>query len=506
MAATRLNIVSCQMFARNRVQHKIGFPIHFFSSPQPDFHIKRLMAQMEKEIIGIGADQKKIFNRLRLFIDYFLLRNKADRQQLTDHVSVQIANYAKECSQDIRPIRVQCRMLAADLHAKFFASNDAKNCQSKSRIDDDDHIVPLDGVIGGDDAKGDHARSPIPFEDSSNDSAKRHDHKSLTKQESLLKPKAERISPSGECRKRKATSPPPDGAINLSRLKLKEALCKAKDKKDEPSQMRVKAKSVSPEPMRYSADEPKSTSTPPSLAQSTNSSSSEDIYEAIDNSLKEGDTNTVDKESFLYLFGLCTHSHSHFLRRRHTKRKRRNCNNGDYHYGRLDLFEKQYANKRNKRQFLYSPPATRAKKQRRVASDHDAISVAIKSATTSTAIARGPKPNATAAASQSGQVSAKVCVTCFKRSKYTRPGRPLGSHSLTISHFLPFVSIADNLLECKLCQGKYHAHCHIRLAHASCRENICPCCWRQKNRQYQQQRVQRKLQRAYHQINQIAVK
>lgn len=405
---------------------------------QPNFRAKKSLSQMEKEIIGIGADQKWIFNRLRLFIDYFLLRNKVDRKQLTEYVSELISKHAKVCGQDIRPMRVQRRLCAAELYAKFFANNTISHAPTEqlsrsqhknnqiSLLDDDD-----DGVAAerdDDDMKGEvmeflmspaDISEPIVSNESSNRSNER-ERKSLTNQQSLLKPKEERISLPKDEKPRKSTSPQFE-AINLSRLKLKEALCKAKDKKSEIKQLHVKAKSASPEQMRSLSNMPKPIAIL-SSSQSSSSSSSEDIYETAGNSCEPGDSNAVDKETFMRLFGLCTHSYSQYMSRRHTKRKR-NCTSterGEYHYGRLDLFEKQYANKRNKRQFLYSPPATRAKKQRRAGSDAEAHSVAISNAAASVVSSRGSKTNISSSSS-SGSISSKVCVTCFKRSKCHSP-------------------------------------------------------------------------------------
>lgn len=392
---------------------------------------------MEKEIIGIGADQKVIFNRLRLFIDYFLLRNKVDRQQLTDYVSEQISMYAKACEQDIRPIRVQRRLCAAELHVKFFANNSMTNLPPKQLaklpngnnnkiilMDDDKYD---DGIIihgNANDMKGEVMEFLMSPDDVSgsivpNELINRSNHrgqKALMKQLSLLKPKEERISLPKEEQTEKSTSSPAQAAINLSRQKLKEALFKAKGKKDESKQILIKAKSASPEPMRSASN--KSSDTVPALSssQSSSSSSSEDIYEAVGNSHENGNTTALDKESFMRVFGLCTHSYSQYMTRRHTKRKRRNCTSterGEFHYGRLDLFEKQYANKRNKRQFLYSPPATRAKKQRRAFSDAEAHSTSTAIRSTNAETTRAPKPNI-----PSAPLSARVCVTCFKRSKY----------------------------------------------------------------------------------------
>lgn len=253
-------------------------------------------------------------------------------------------------------------------------------------------------------------------------------------QESLLKPKAERL-PVVKEEKKPGPITDAEQKINLIRLKLKQALTKAKNENDiklaTPQKLvtKPKIKSVSPE----------TTTSSSSSSQSSNASADNlsDLVELSD----DKEPTVLGKEAFLRLFGLYTHTYSDFLKTRRTARKRRNCTSTeriDFHYGRFDLFEKQYANKRNKQQFLYSPPATRAKRQRRAQSTVERIStrgsiVQITRPQTSTASntnrSKGIKSNTSSSSSLSSNASLssakstnnsgeeKVCMTCFRKSE-----------------------------------------------------------------------------------------
>lgn len=471
---------------------------------------------MEEEIMSIGEEQNLMFNRLRLFIDYYLLRNRTDRKQLTDYVSGEMSSYAKICGPNIRPITVKRRLTAEELNKKFISNNSTTELKSQLPTPDiDDHeVISLDdnddacnemnennAHIDGEVMEVLVSPEDIPPSIETNEvphskHCKLHG-KAIHKQESLLKPKAERISLPNEERLTAKKSPtievnrnrlsPPQGAINLSRLKLKQALCKAKDERKPVDEIRVK--SPSSDTVKYIPSE----SNPITIVSSSSasSSSSEDMFETIDWSNESPAQTTLTKEPFLRYFGLYTHAYSDHLTKKRTVRKRRMCTSTehrDFHYGRLDLFEKQYANKRNKRQFLYSPPATRAKKQRRAASDAEIQSVAM--AESFVVKGHGLKSNASSSSSSSNGATAtdKVCVKCFKRSKFFLTCRPNEPSPTTYYYFL----LTDNLLECRICLGTYHATCHIGLASSSSLFDICPCCWRQQNRRQPQKRPAKK--------------
>lgn len=450
MAATQLNIVSMTVLSGIIFFLFLNLSIYFsfHSNEQPDFRAKKSQHEMEEEIMNIGAEQNLVFNRLRLFIDYYLLRNGTDRKQLTDYVSGQISLYAKVCGPSIRPITVKRRLTADELNKKFIANNSTTELKFKLPTPDiDDHeVISLDGNkdtcgdVNGNDANiegevmevllsPEDIPAPIETNDLPHSNHYQLQGKASQKQESLLKPKAERISlPKEERSMEKITAAselnrkklsPPQEAINLSRLKLKQALCKAKDERKPVDEICVK--SSSPDTVKYIP----SASSPITILSSSSaaSSSSEDMFETIDWSSESAAQTTLSKEPFLRYFGLYTHTYSDHLTKKRTVRKRRMCTSTehrDFHYGRLDLFEKQYANKRNKRQFLYSPPATRAKKQRRAASDAEIQSVAMAE---SAAKGHGIKSNASSSSS-SWNCQVKVCVKCFKRSEFFRTCGP----------------------------------------------------------------------------------
>lgn len=367
------------------------------------------MEELEKEIISIDSEQKVILNRLRLFIDYYLLRNQVNRKKLTDHVSKMIAAYAETFSNEMTPFTVQPRRSMDELYQTFISNEIVKVIEIDDDDDEDDAEIKSEQkhTIVGQNGSGDGDDEEIMEVMVSPDDISiepivngKHDQKRPVQQESLLKPKEQRISLPKEEQIILEKADVPSKAqesISLSRLKLKEALCKAKVKMPT-SKAKAKSKSASP----VSLDDQEKPIVVSSSQSSTNSSSSEDIFETIDWSKEEEKSSEIGKEAFMRIFGLYTLAHSQHMKKRRTERRRRNCTSterGDFHYGKFDLFERQYA-KRPKRQFLYSPPATRARKQRRAASDAEV--------------------NGVSAAFLHGSVrigNEKVCVTCFKKSK-----------------------------------------------------------------------------------------
>lgn len=210
--------------------------------------------------------------------------------------------------------------------------------------------------------------------------------------------------------------------MNLVRMRLSAALCKAKDAQSQ--QTRIQPDS--PETIASQSESPpsvtqtltvKCNTTPLSSSQSSNDSSpSATEVEPM----CEVDASEMEQDKFLGLFNLFTPSHMTYLMNRRPQRKKRVCTSTermDYYYGKYDLFEKQFT-KRNKRQFLYSPPATRAK--RRIASNGLAKDV-IKTAAAAKRNNKGMKSNASSSSSLSSNgslgLSEKVCLTCYKRSK-----------------------------------------------------------------------------------------
>lgn len=196
-------------------------------------------------------------------------------------------------------------------------------------------------------------------------------------------------------------------AISLSRLRLTAALSKAKDvNKGQQSQNRIESTS------------PETTLTVQcnSLSSSHSSNGSNGSSVDIEPMKDEQDAHELGQEGFLRLFGLFTPAYAEYMMNRRPQRKKRLCTSterGDFHYGKFELFERQFANKRQ-RQFLYSPPATRAK--RRVASN-----ALPKEPLVLPKKGKGIKSNASSSSSISSNGSVnnteKVCLTCYKRSK-----------------------------------------------------------------------------------------
>lgn len=431
--------------------------------------------------MSIGAEQKVIFNRLRLFIDYYLLRHKTDRQKLTDYVSSQISLYAKVCGPNIRPMVVKRRLNADELKSMYIENNSTSELKMKLASSDNEVscVPPLDDKEDARDELTEENYNmdgevmevlvspediPTPTEtpEMSIPTNHRQQIKSQLKQESLLKPKAERISLPKKERAtatstvtRESSSKPSSSssstqgeALNLGRLKLKQALLQCRANVTKKPVEKIRVKSPSPDTVKYI---PAETTEITILSSSASSSSSEDMFETIGRTSESTGPTTLSQEPFLRYFGLYTHTYSAYLNQKRTARKRRLCTSTEhrnFHYGRLDLFEKQYTNKRNKRQFLYSPPATRAKKQRRAASDAES-----QSASAAGNIATGHRTKSTASSSSSHSSSsngiahaAKVCVKCFKRSKFPLVTSPIARLLIELILFVRQFTRVRNML------------------------------------------------------------
>lgn len=283
--------------------------------------------------------------------------------------------------------------------------------------------------------------------------------------------------------------------INLFRMRLSAALCKAKDEQ-QTFQKRIQTESpetVSPPPVTQTLTI-KCNSTPISSSQSSNNGSPTSI-EIESLSQGEIDPSEMEQEKFLRLFDLCTPAQTAYLMNRRPQRKKRVCTSTermDYYYGKFELFEKQFSKRNSKRHFLYSPPATRAK--RRIASN--GINSLAKDVITAAATKRtkGIKSNASSSSSISSNGSnptEKVCLTCYKRSECSNFIKCLYKkkfnqntnnlfHFISFYFFFFFAVIADNLLQCQKCCGQYHAACHVSAIDVPTRKIYCPICVRQQ--------------------------
>lgn len=244
----------------------------------------------------------------------------------------------------------------------------------------------------------------------------------LTKK--LEEPKVKQVPKPSAAPQPKPQSQPPQqpATISLFRQRLSAALNKAKD---EQQTMHNRIQTESPDTVSSSSpitqaltvkcNSTTSSSSPPQSSKCSPSSIEMDSLNQ-----NEIDPSEMEQANFLRLFGLCTPAYTQYLMNRRPQRKKRTCTSTertDFHY-KFELFEKQFS-KRNKRHFLYSPPATRAK--RRIASNginslaKEVITTAAKKRT------KGIKSNASSSSSISSSGSSnyteKVCVTCYKQSK-----------------------------------------------------------------------------------------
>lgn len=397
--------------------------------------------------------QKLLFNRLRFFIDYHQITKNvrlAERERLNKMVGDELLNCIAN-STDIRPTNVASRLSEDALYAKYFRNEDSiddelyRDNSSANSVSDEMKVEPNSG---SDEERIVMQAGDLGFEQKVYAGPRQKPSKlpssgpSLLKPvnasgQSLLKPMNQRkfdpcesdsvpitvVRPEIGLKKVQEIEEPKQvtqpAAISLSRMRLAEALCKAKDaKKVQPTQNRLQTKkptpeSVSAQPLTVTIK----SDTPLSSSRSSDASSSGDV-ELLKN---EENPNELGQEAFLRMFGLFTPAQTEYLMNRRPQRKKRLCTSterGDFHYGhRFDLFEKQFANKRNMRQFLYSPPATRAK--RRIGSN--GTNAQPKEPVIIPKRAKGMKSNASSSSSLSSNgsnnASDRVCLTCYKRSK-----------------------------------------------------------------------------------------
>lgn len=356
-----------------------------------------------------------------------------ERERLTNIVRAELQTYARTNTGDIRPMNVLKRLPEDALYSKYFrpATSTDDSHSSATSISEDVKTEPtsasdeerLEILVQPQEVRVEQKVYSGPRQKANKQPA------TTTVQnrpgQSLLKPicqrKIEETEPEVQVRivrpefgihkvepvvEKEMQQP---AAISLSRLRLAAALCKAKDEnKGQQTQNRKESKS------------PETTltvkcNTSTSSSRSSNGSSSIEIE-----SVKDGENaSDLGQEGFLRLFGLFTPAYTEYMMNRRPQRKKRTCTSterGDFHYGKFELFERQFANKRQ-RQFLYSPPATRAK--RRVGNNGNAL---VKEPLVLPKKSKGIKSNASSSSSISSNGSAnsseKVCLTCHKRSEF----------------------------------------------------------------------------------------
>lgn len=405
-------------------------------------------------------------------MDYHLLSRNADIEEriaLTNAIREELMEYDRTHAEDIHPKEVQRRLDVNRLYSKYVL---------RDEIDDDSDSVdvdqtPIDYKIQAPSTSRSICEPMNRAADTVKPMIKIMQKNVQTKEgvksgQSLLKPRPQWSQVKGQATYGKLPTVEPEkpaaAPIQAGRLKLTQALNKAKDKGTTPAT--TPQSSTSPSPTEQpKAKSRKSRESPDSMSSSQSSNASSEEVDSIDKNLALNTTVDVEdmtQEEFLRIFRLYTPEYSEYLKNRKPQRRRRNCTTmsarADFHYGKFELFEKQYANKRNKRPFLYSPPATRAKK--RVVSNGDkpatgaatatvpAKTVLVKDLIAAKRAKNGIKSNASSSSSltsnasngmgkQTVSVSAaaaasataaaavaaaaakdtKVCLKCYKRSK-----------------------------------------------------------------------------------------
>lgn len=371
--------------------------------------------------------QKVLFNRLRFYIDYYQLtksKSTLDREKLTNQIREELLHYANNAN-DIRPKNVQKRSNVNELYAKFYASRENSvesniSTETKDELNDDE----MDVVMQPQFEIGIHTKPK--WSQTIKQYAARKSIETITVKQnpqSLLKPIDERSvvaikMPSLGAKtleplesiiitQRQEEQPP---ELIKGRINLRQALAKAAAKDDSKLLPEISISTKSPETVPF-IPSPKSATTT-SLA----SNSSTDEIDGLKDDEKLED---IDQERFLGFFGLCTESQYEYLKNRRPIRKKRHCTSAerrDYHNnGKYKLYEEQFL-KRGRRQFLYSPPATRAKKRIAiVAVDRPETKAPEKKEFV--IIPKRAKPAKPATISIQADIDDKVCVSCYKPSK-----------------------------------------------------------------------------------------
>lgn len=372
--------------------------------------------------------QKILFNRLRFYIDYYQLtksKSTTDREKLTNQIRDELLHYANNAN-DIRPKNVQKRSNVNELYAKFYSSREnsvESNISTEIKdepINDGMNVVMQPQIEIGLQTKPQWSQAMKKY------SARKSIEITTVKQnpQSLLKPVDERsVELSKMPSQRRILEPlepiiitppqeeqPPE--LIKGRFNLRQALAKAAAKDDPKPLPEISISTKSPETVPF-IPSPKSATT---ISSASNSSTDE-----IDGLKDDEKLEDIGQERFLGFFGLCTESQFEYLKNRRPLRKKRHCTSAerrDYHNnGKYKLYEEQFL-KRGRRQFLYSPPATRAKKRvASVAVDKQDSKAPLKKEFV--IIPKRPKPVATKTPPTISQtdIDDKVCVSCYKPSK-----------------------------------------------------------------------------------------
>lgn len=350
----------------------------------------------------------------------------SERRILTNHIRDELMSYTESVGDDIRPKNAQMRLGITDLLQKYSSRaiarldgiDDAspngmtathRSKQNSTDDDDDDSLMYVDAEPANDNARTAVKRMSIQKMDMNLSSGS-------GKPESLLKPIDQRPKLDG-----KPVSPPQQidekqpPQVNQARNKLRQALFKAIDESN------GKKQKIEDLQIRITTDSPDMVSHVPSpnsitAISSASNSSSEDMAAVKD----EETVYDLGQERFLKLFSLGTPAFVNYLQNRRPQRKKRNCTSterNDFHYGKYELYERQFAKNRSKRAFLYSPPATRAK--RRTASNAEKPEIVVPEKKdysrnkVVTAATVKTNPSATIVSNNK-----RVCLICWKQSEF----------------------------------------------------------------------------------------
>lgn len=343
---------------------------------------------MENEIIDIGKEQKKIIDKLRLNIETYFLDLESsdiqiDRQKINSQISRQLAKYYAAKCDIIEPLNIRNRYSELELFDKYIYSKGFgnfnkfanKNAEIPTTEEMEVLVSPQDMIF-------------MTSTSSSNNVNGQTTTSSSKSQVSLLKPKSERgggstltrssteplLQSSAAAAVTKSIIPPkPSAAINNSRMNLLQALKKAKNEKIAnqaqaaaaaaqsasqpifpvriPSIIQKTKSSNNPSPVTQSSSAPaviksenqqqqQRTKIPSPVISPQQSVSSES--DGVDLPEEDPEPLVLGKEAFLRVVGLCTQTYKEYIMSRRSERKRRNVTSterGDFHYGKLELFE-----------------------------------------------------------------------------------------------------------------------------------------------------------------------
>lgn len=400
--------------------------------------------------------QKYIFNSLRFSIDVHTLNAGPDSQArllITQAISRQIAEFV-QTERNIQPKDAKPRMTMAELYNKYIVGSDISGIVA-NQPDQVESIVGIDLTTQPSASQSTLSQAgPSTSNELSNAADKVkpmtkilevnvHNRLATTSGQSLLRPRKQWAKPTNgiPTMTSKTNSPAaekPTASIQMSRLKLTAALSKAVNgptaTTTDPSatnddelagldDLSGSADSSSQSELleppskrrRNSTDNGDMSPRPPSstsISSNGSISSAETVAALASEAINSvSSIQELSQEHFLHCFRLCTPEHKAILLAKKPPRRRRNCTSEEarqLYKEKYALFERQYSVRRNKKEFMYSPPATRGR--RRVVSNDKSVA---KPAATKPAAA---KP---AASKKKRKSKAKRTLNGNRRSKTT---------------------------------------------------------------------------------------